>query len=134
MLIFELSERQQLAVGRLGVLLFVPAFYIYVGSAFGPGGVRGRMRHHLRPSPRPHWHVDYLKGVAKLLEVWVAYDVVKRECQWATLWGKIAGISVPFPHFGASDCGCESHLFFSDTQPDFEDYQGRFVGWIKRIV
>jgi Uri superfamily endonuclease len=35
-------------VGRLGDLRLQPGFYVYVGSALGPGGVRARLAHHMR--------------------------------------------------------------------------------------
>ena len=41
-------------VGRLGDLRLQPGFYVYVGSALGPGGVRARLAHHMRPAKRLH--------------------------------------------------------------------------------
>jgi len=39
----------------------LPGYYIYIGSAFGPGGVRARMLRHLRADKPKHWHIDYLR-------------------------------------------------------------------------
>lgn len=65
-----------LQIGRLGQLHVQPGFYVYVGSAFGPGGVRARVWHHQRSSARPHWHVDYLRRTARLVEVWYTAEVL----------------------------------------------------------
>lgn len=130
-LIFEIEQAQALRVGRLGMLSVEPGFYIYVGSAFGSGGVRARLRHHMRPSLRPHWHIDYLKNVATLREMWVTYAEVKQECVWAEVWGENAGISTPFPRFGASDCRCPAHLFYTKTD---EFPEKMFATRIKKYI
>ncbi len=51
-------------IGRRGELRLQPGFYIYLGSALGPGGVRARLALHFRPCTRPHWHLDYLRAHA----------------------------------------------------------------------
>lgn len=51
-------------VGRWGPLAVRPGVYLYVGSAFGPGGVRARVGRHLRMRKKPHWHLDYLRPLA----------------------------------------------------------------------
>jgi len=61
-------------IGRLGRLRLQFGFYVYVGSALGSGGVRGRVRHHLEPSSRPHWHIDHLRRHTSLEEVWYRLD------------------------------------------------------------
>jgi len=48
----------EISVGRLGDMRLQSGVYLYVGSAFGPGGVRARVNHHLHASSRPHWHID----------------------------------------------------------------------------
>jgi len=104
-------------VGRLGKLRLQPGFFVYVGSALGSGGVRGRLKHHLKPSSRPHWHIDYLRRHTSLQEVWYCYDRAPREHQWARCLGTLSGVSIPLAGFGASDCHCESHLYFFRSQP-----------------
>jgi Uri superfamily endonuclease len=39
------------------------------------------------------------------------------ECCWAEALDKIRGSRVPLAGFGASDCGCPSHLFFFASRP-----------------
>lgn len=104
-------------VGRLGRLRLQSGFYVYVGSAHGSGGVRGRLMHHFEPSIRPHWHIDYLRRHTSLEEVWYCYDRVSREHQWAQCLGTRVGASIPLAGFGASDCQCESHLYFFRSRP-----------------
>lgn len=57
-LLFHCAKAVEVAVGRLGHLQLEPGYYIYLGSAFGPGGVRARTEHHRRISKKPHWHLD----------------------------------------------------------------------------
>ena len=104
-------------IGRLGKLRLQPGFYVYVGSALGPGGVRARLAHHLEPSSRPHWHIDYLRKHTALEEVWYCYGCARWEHQWARNLGMARGVCVPLAGFGASDCRCESHLYFFKNQP-----------------
>ena len=109
-------------IGRLGVLLLQPGFYVYVGSALGPGGARARLAHHMKPSNRPHWHIDYLKPHAKLEEVWYCHDQFRCEHEWARNVGIAQGASVPLAGFGASDCRCESHLYFFESRPSMNGF------------
>jgi len=104
-------------VGRLGVLRLQSGFYVYVGSALGPGGVRARLAHHLKATSRPHWHIDYLRRQTSLEEVWYCHDHVSQEHQWAQCLGTQTGASIPLAGFGASDCQCESHLYFFQSRP-----------------
>ena len=47
-LILRASTAQTIQIGRLGDLVMQPGYYIYVGSAFGPGGLAARVGRHLR--------------------------------------------------------------------------------------
>ncbi len=60
-LLLYLPRTRLIRVGKLGEFGFANGHYCYVGSAFGPGGLRARLRHHARPAARPHWHIDYLR-------------------------------------------------------------------------
>jgi Uri superfamily endonuclease len=101
-LLLSSATDQLIRVGRLGDLRLQPGYYVYVGSALGPGGVRGRLGHHMRPAERPHWHIDYLRTKATIEAVWFA---------------AMPGVSVPMAGFGSSDCDCESHMFFFAKRP-----------------
>lgn len=99
-------------IGRLGNLRLRPGYYVYVGSALGPGGVRARLAHHMRPAERPHWHIDYLRKKTTVEAVWFRYSRKSVECGWAKRFAKMSGASVPIIGFGSSDCHCGSHLFY----------------------
>ena len=62
-LVLSASACQKFAVGRLGTLTVEPGFYLYVGSAFGPGGLAARVGRHCRREKTCRWHVDYLRAV-----------------------------------------------------------------------
>ena len=98
-------------------------WYLYVGSAFGPGGVAARCNHHRRISERPRWHIDYLRAAAPLRGIWFTHDAERREHQWAGILSREMGLESPSAGFGASDCGCESHLFFCGIRPELQRFQ-----------
>lgn len=105
-----------LQIGKLGYFRFDAGTYLYVGSAFGPGGIPARLKHHQRhDKPRPHWHLDYLRPYARLCETWSIMCPIRLEQQWCTVLSKT--FAMPIPHFGASDSQCATHLFYSPTPP-----------------
>lgn len=116
-LVLSARENALIRVGRLGRLQVRSGFYVYVGSAFGSGGIRARLMHHWEPSIRPHWHIDYLRRHTSLEEVWYCRDHVSWEHEWAGYLGTQPGMSIPLAGFGASDCECESHLYFFGSRP-----------------
>lgn len=59
-LIFHCAAPFCVRIGKLGLVEGPKGYWIYVGNAFGPGGLASRLTHHLKPSHRPHWHLDYL--------------------------------------------------------------------------
>jgi sugar fermentation stimulation protein A len=105
-LVITLQRADVISVGRLGPIDFQAGGYAYVGSALG--GLHGRLGRHQRRDKRLHWHIDYLLQRAQLVEMICAQTTERIECQLARFLGRhfedIAG-------FGASDCGCRSHLF-----------------------
>jgi Uri superfamily endonuclease len=124
-LVMEARAPAVITAGRLGQLQIVSGWYAYIGSAFGPGGVAARCGHHLRISARPRWHIDYLRAVSELREIWFSCDSGKREHTWSNLIGKGKGATQPFPGFGASDCDCRSHLFRFSKAPSFRGFRER---------
>lgn len=124
-LVFRARRRRVVRVGRLGPVELRRGWYVYVGSAFGPGGLAARIRHHVRRAARPHWHLDYVGRAVRFSEAWCSEDPRRREHLWAVLLRHIAGCSVPAPGFGASDCRCASHLLFFNSAPSVEDFTKR---------
>ncbi len=110
-LVLWLDGPRQITVGRLGSFQLEPGYYLYSGSALGPGGLRARVGRHLRSGRKPHWHIDALTAVAHITEIWINQGVERLECTWAQTLAALPGITPPIPGFGASDCGCRTHLF-----------------------
>ena len=110
-------------IGRLGALQLQSGSYVYVGSALGPGGVRGRFAHHVRPSRRPHWHIDYLRAHTSVEEIWYRLDTRRLEHAWAERISLAEGAYIPLVGFGSTDCGCKSHLFFFHQRPSRERFR-----------
>ncbi|ADY72939.1 protein of unknown function DUF123 [Desulfurobacterium thermolithotrophum DSM 11699] len=83
--------------------------YVYVGSAFGSGGLRKRISRHLRKKKKKHWHLDFISTDSsfKVLEIWIIEDR-KLECSLAN---SISETEKPVIGFGSTDCNCPSHLF-----------------------
>ena len=108
-LLVELRSETALSVGALGECRLSAGGYAYTGSALGPGGF-SRVRRHRRTARGAHdvrhWHVDYLLGDSDArVDRVVHAPGVDVECAVAERLpaGPAAG-------FGASDCGCRSHL------------------------
>ena len=109
---------EDLQVGKLGRFRFPVGYYLYVGSAFGSGGLAARLSHHeRREKTRPHWHIDYLRAHACLHEVWTVSGHERMECRWCTALATEPGVSIPAVGFGSRDTGCASHLFYMPHPP-----------------
>lgn len=116
------SASQQVEIGALGTLALRRGTYVYVGSAFGPGGLRARVHRHARRDGATHWHVDYLRAVTSLDAVWFTADVHCRECSWGQVLAEDPESRLPLQGFGASDCTCSAHLVAYAEQPSFERF------------
>lgn len=122
-LILQARATKQVNVGRLGKIELQPGYYLYVGSAFGSGGLKARLDHHLKRVLKPHWHIDYLRRYTTVLEIWYTTDQVRREDDWVATMMKMAHFSMAYPGFGASDSKSMSHLFRSTYKPNFEAFR-----------
>lgn len=131
-LLLHLDQNQTITVGKLGEFDFPAGWYTYIGSAFGAGGLLGRIKHHLRPVERPHWHIDYLRQQAPVVEIWLSPDTERREADWVDLMVGVPGAVALIDGFGASDSAKETHLFYFDLKPSLEDFavgvRARFPG------
>jgi Uri superfamily endonuclease len=107
-----------LRIGRLGQFTFAAGHYVYVGSAFGSGGLSARLAYHQRRvKPHPHWHIDFLRADARLLEAWAIGYEQPLECALVRAFEASAEFAIPIPGFGASDSPCSSHLLYSARRP-----------------
>ncbi|MDE4908469.1 DUF123 domain-containing protein [Methanogenium marinum] len=110
-----------LPIGALGETTFPAGWYIYVGSALGPGGLARADRHirvfHAGGEHPPRWHIDHLLSDNRfILTAAVCGETEDRlECTLAHYLGgdEIGG-------FGCSDCRCTSHLFYRNNNPQQE--------------
>ncbi len=123
-LILRCDRAVRLPVGRLGEQRFRRGYYLYVGSAFGPGGLRARLRHHLNASGRLHWHIDYLRRQLPLIEIWFHRGEVRLEDEWARVLAQMPATGIPVPGFGASDRRGDSHLFYQPRRPRLKHFLG----------
>ena len=102
-LVLQSTHEQSVLVGHLGTLIVCPGTYVYVGSALGPSGLRARTNRHTSADKKKRWHIDYLLDVVRLIEIWYAVGMQKREHLWAKTIAGLPSASVPMRGFGASD-------------------------------
>ena len=119
-------------LGRLGMMQLQHGYYVYLGSALGPGGLRARIAHHQKLSLRPRWHIDYLRAHTQIHCVWFSYDARRREHQWAGVVEAMSGAKVPLLGFGASDCDCRSHLYLFKGCASRDSFQRGLESLAKR--
>jgi Uri superfamily endonuclease len=111
-IVLRADDTRQLTIGRAGTLTVRPGYYFYVGSAFGPGGLRARVGRHLTGTGACRWHIDYLRAATEAVEAWVLTGGEKMEHRWAGMLADAPGVEMPMTGFGASDCCCATHLFY----------------------
>jgi Uri superfamily endonuclease len=112
------ADLPDLQVGRLGRCRFAAGYYLYVGSAHGPGGIPARLAHHeRRVKARPHWHIDYLRPHARLLEAWSIGSRARIECPLVRALVDLAGLRYAVRGFGSSDSDCPCHLLYLPRRP-----------------
>ncbi len=116
-LLLKLERSAEIAVGRLGALSFPAGYYVYVGSALGPGGLAARLARHGRSQKRLFWHIDYFLTIARLVDTLQDASGQRLECSWVCTLMGMAGAQVAARGFGASDCRCSSHLIFVGSEP-----------------
>jgi len=115
-ILFRSQKGRITQIGRWGHLKIVPGYYIYVGSAFGPGGILARVLRHCRKSKAKHWHVDYLRDFVTPVMAWYSYAPTHLEHRWASRLLRMSELT-PINGFGCSDCQCQAHLFHMQTEP-----------------
>lgn len=111
------NTRKTIPVGRRGQLDIEPGYYLYVGSAFGSGGLRARVGRHSRSDKPMRWHIDYVRSHMSFHEAWYSKRPTNQEHDWAGLL-QAQPEFLPLKGIGCSDCNCETHLFFSSSSPD----------------
>lgn len=119
LLILRLTEDIEIEVGKLGKQKFTSGWWIYVGSAYGTGGLKARLKHHISTShKRLHWHMDYFRPHAVLEKIIVCEHARHYEHSIANYLRTEVKLFYPHIGFGASDCICPSHFFYSSQAPE----------------
>jgi endonuclease-3 len=108
-LLVDLPATTTVTVGALGTHRLSAGAYAYTGSALGPGGF-ARVTRHRRTACNDHdvrhWHIDSLLGDTSAT-IDRVYYAPGADVECAVADRLPAG---PVDGFGASDCGCGSHL------------------------
>ena len=134
-LILRSWRRQRLKVGRWREIGVEPGYYIYIGSAFGPGGVQARLNRHCRETKTNHWHIDYLREISSPVGAWMSYEPIRLEHRWARRLVDVEGVRT-IPGFGCSDCKCHTHLFITTEAPRYALFStlmgGKIEEWTYR--
>ncbi|MCX8024563.1 MAG: GIY-YIG nuclease family protein [Thermanaerothrix sp.] len=122
-LILWLPHTSHVRIGRLGTYDFSAGWYAYWGSARGPGGIAARIHHHLNPTVRPHWHLDFLRPYGQIKAVLFTPYPAYPECQWVQQALTFPNVTAPVQGFGSRDCRkkCPSHLLYFGTHLDLND-------------
>jgi len=108
--VFFVAGPSRIQVGKLGRFAFRPGVYFYVGSA--QRRLPARLERHARREKPLRWHIDYLSTRADMLGAIIVPGPRERECELAA---ELRGIyDSIIPGFGASDCRCGGHLFYTE--------------------
>ncbi|MHA1440967.1 MAG: GIY-YIG nuclease family protein [Candidatus Heimdallarchaeota archaeon] len=109
------TEKNTIRIGSLGDIAFSNSYYIYIGSALGPGGLGSRLWRHFRKDKKIHWHIDYflMAESSKIIGAGELESDEKIECEIAQkIQNSYAEDElIPVKKFGSSDCKCKTHLF-----------------------
>lgn len=122
-LILRSDITSRITIGKLGKMPVISGFYLYVGSAFGPGGLKARLGRHAKREKSLRWHIDYLRPHLDLKAVCYSQDPERHEDIWSGQVSKWPDASIPMPGFGASDSQAVSHLFYFRKGPSEALYQ-----------
>ncbi|WP_456396287.1 GIY-YIG nuclease family protein [Desulfurobacterium sp.] len=111
-IVFSL-QKERLIRTKSKSFMLSDGIYSYVGSAFGAGGLKSRLKRHLNRRKKKHWHLDYVSSSRFFKPLAVYCFPGKRiECYIADRFEKVCE---NVPQFGCSDCSCKSHLFIVNS-------------------
>ena len=107
-------------------------WYAYVGSAFGPGGLKSRLNRHFLKNGKAHWNIDFFRQAVKPHpKAWVSFQSRKLEPLWSSVFQVMPGVSMPIANFGNADARSDSshtrkaptHLFHFKRRPRLDVFQ-----------
>ncbi len=114
-LVLWLPRACHITLSRLGACCFERGWYVYTGSA--KRNLLHRLLRHLRRRKKLHWHIDHLRTVASVRQIWVWPWTAGRECRTNTMVRHMWDAACPVKGFGASDCRCFAHLVSFPSEP-----------------
>ena len=120
-LILKLDRETVITIGRLTTFAFSSGYYLYTGSALG--GLFPRIERHIRGGKKLHWHIDYLRREAMVVEVWYLVSEERLECDWYQAAADMPDAEVLVYGFGSSGCRCRSHLVYFKSKPSLADFR-----------
>ena len=136
-LILRSHSKGIVQVGRWRQIELQQGYYVYIGSAFGPGGVKARVLRHCRRKKSRHWHLDYLQEFMCPVFAWYSHRTRRLEHEWAQVLHEMSCMSA-IQGFGCSDCRCYSHLFHTSHAPDLARFSdlagGKVESWPCRVA
>ncbi len=109
----ELRGSAEIAIGAARKHTFIAGFYLYIGSAYGGGGMQSRINRHLDKEKKLHWNIDYLTNRANIVSVWTITPPASIEHTIAARIFKNNILTAAMERFGSADCNCATHLFYS---------------------
>ena len=112
LLLIEMVNDKKIMIGSLGKIEFKRGYYAYIGSAMN--SIEKRIERHLKKEKKMRWHIDYLLQEGEIKNIFYKESNEKEECRIAASFLN-AGFSY-IKKFGASDCNCKSHLFYSEKE------------------
>lgn len=113
MVVLYVEEDKMLPIGSKGIFHFPKGYYVYVGSA--KHNLAKRLDRHRRKRKSFHWHIDYLRDNALFCAAIPIRTTAMAEHELAAAVGAVADWTIL--GFGASDCGCNTHLFGMHSDP-----------------
>lgn len=123
-MVLEVDRDTEIEIGALGGIHFEEGYYCYVGSAFGPGGIK-RVLNHIKilegEKDRNRWHIDYLNSNQNVSAHKIFLTSEKVECDISQNID-----AEPVLDFGSSDCKCSSHLKYGDGEDLLTEIESGF--------
>lgn len=108
-LTIHLADQTLISVPRIETSVVEPGVYLYVGSAYGSGGIAARLKRHLKRHKKIHWHVDQLTTKAATVGALIVPG--GNECELVETLLASGCFKTAIKNFGSSDCRtCDSHL------------------------
>ncbi len=118
LLVLHIGRNVFLKIGSLRESEYRAGYYIYVGSARGPGGLRSRIKRHLSRVKHLHWHIDYLLSLDYVSAVAIVYCIDTGTDLEPVFSELLRSQNLRYiPRFGCSDKRSDvSHLYYCGTR------------------